>query len=86
MTRTKEEAKALAEKIFTEATAADADFAELAQKHSESPDKVDGGDLGRIQLEDIVLPISEAAFALEVGKISKPVETEFGFHVIKRTE
>jgi parvulin-like peptidyl-prolyl isomerase len=58
-------------------------FAELAKKHSEDPGSADkGGDLGYFKPGDFVEPFEKAAAQLEVGEISNPVRTEFGYHVI----
>ncbi len=62
------------------------DFAALAQEHSEGPSGPRGGDLGFFQAGAMVKPFSEAAFALQVGDISDPVKTRFGWHVIKVEE
>ncbi|MFH1591529.1 MAG: peptidylprolyl isomerase [archaeon] len=62
------------------------DFAELAAQYSLSGDKVNGGDLGLFSREVMVEEFSNAAFALEVGDISEPVQSQFGFHIIKREE
>src|ERR1700759_922258 len=63
-----------------------ADFAELAKKESKDPGASDGGDLGFFTKEQMVPEFSTAAFALEPGKISDPVKTQFGWHVIKVEE
>jgi peptidyl-prolyl cis-trans isomerase C len=63
-----------------------ADFAELAKKKSKDPGASDGGDLGFFTKEQMVPEFSNAAFALEVGKISAPVKSQFGWHVIKVEE
>ncbi len=61
-----------------------ADFAELAKEFSIGPTGESGGDLGYFTAGQMVPPFSEAAFALEVGDYTKePVETQFGWHVIK---
>jgi len=61
-----------------------ADFAELAKEKSTGPSGEQGGDLGYFQAEQMVPEFSEAAFALEPGSYSaEPVQTQFGFHVIK---
>jgi peptidyl-prolyl cis-trans isomerase D len=87
-------AKQMIEKIHTEAVAPDADFGELARKNSEDGTKDKGGDLGwfarrevasRFDLQSMVGPFEEAAFKLEVGQVSEPVQTQFGFHIIKLT-
>jgi len=63
---------------------AGADFAELAKTRSTGPSGASGGDLGYFVREQMVAPFATAAFDLEVGAItSDPVETEFGWHVIK---
>lgn len=61
-----------------------ADFAELAERRSQGPSASVGGDLGYFTRERMVPPFAEAAFALQPGSHSaEPVETRFGWHVIK---
>jgi parvulin-like peptidyl-prolyl isomerase len=68
--------------IHAEATGG-ADFAELAKQRSEGPTAPKGGDLGFFGRGQMVKPFEEAAFALEPGAVSEPVQTSFGYHVIK---
>lgn len=63
-----------------------ADFAELAKKKSKDPGASDGGDLGFFTKDQMVPEFSAAAFSLEPGKISDPVKSQFGWHVIKVEE
>src|SRR3954464_5224897 len=63
-----------------------ADFAELAKKESKDPGASDGGDLGFFTKDQMVPEFSTVAFTLEPGKISDPVKTQFGWHVIKVEE
>jgi peptidyl-prolyl cis-trans isomerase C len=61
-----------------------ADFAALAKQHSKDPNAGSGGDLGYFGRDDMVAEFAEAAFSVPVGQYTKtPVETEFGWHVIK---
>jgi peptidyl-prolyl cis-trans isomerase C len=61
-----------------------ADFAELAQANSSDGSSANGGDLGYFQRGQMVPPFEEAAFALEVGShTATPVQSQFGWHVIK---
>jgi peptidyl-prolyl cis-trans isomerase C len=73
-----EEAKAVAARL-----AQGEDFEELAKEVSEDGSKEYGGDLGYFTAEEMVPAFSEAAFSLEVGEVSDPVQTEFGWHLIK---
>src|SRR3974390_412775 len=63
-----------------------ADFAELAKKKSKDPGAADGGDLGFFTKEQMVPEFSEVAFKLEPGKVSDPVKSQFGWHIIKVEE
>jgi peptidyl-prolyl cis-trans isomerase C/peptidyl-prolyl cis-trans isomerase SurA len=83
--RTKEEAKKIANELAARAKKGE-DFAELAKKNSEGPSAVRGGQLNQFTRRQMVKPFSDAAFALKVGQVSDPVETPFGFHIIKRTK
>ncbi|MEQ8666109.1 MAG: peptidylprolyl isomerase [Rhodospirillales bacterium] len=64
-----------------------ADFAELAKEKSTGPSGPSGGDLGYFGRGQMVQPFEAAAFALDAGQHSpSPVETQFGWHVIKVEE
>lgn len=78
-----EEARKKADEILEKAKAEGADFAALAREYSDGPSARKGGDLGIFTAERMVKEFSDAAFALDVGGISEPIKTRFGFHVIK---
>jgi parvulin-like peptidyl-prolyl isomerase len=84
--RSKEEAAKLAALVGAKAKQG-ADFAALVTEYSEhqSSKKVDG-DMGTFGRDDLPERFTEVAFALEPGQIGGPVETQIGFHVIKRIE
>jgi len=60
-----------------------ANFEELARRHSDGPGAANGGFLPLLSLSDLVPEYSAAAAALQPGEISEVVETQFGFHVIR---
>lgn len=62
-------------------------FEELAKELSKDTASAQkGGDLDYFEYTDMVQPFSEAAFSMEVGEISEPVQSEFGYHIIKVTD
>ncbi|MBI4725003.1 MAG: peptidylprolyl isomerase [Rhodomicrobium sp.] len=76
--KTEQEAKDLVKQLK-----GGAGFVELAKKSSDGPSAQTGGDLGYFSRGQMVKPFEDAAFALKPGEISEPVQTEFGWHVIK---
>lgn len=81
LVETEEEAQSLIEELE-----GGADFAELAQQNSTGPSGPNGGQLGWFSPGMMVPSFEEAVFELEVGEISAPVETQFGWHVVKLNE
>lgn len=84
VTRSKEEALELARAVAKEAQQPDADFAALALEHSNGPSARNGGDLGVFPANQMIPEFSAAVLAMQVGEVSDPVETQFGYHIILR--
>ncbi len=82
--RSRDEALTLANSLRQRALAGE-DFNELAVKYSDDPSvEQNRGELGVFVASRMVKPFADAAFSMkEPGSISEPVETEFGFHLIK---
>ncbi len=78
---TEEEAQALVEELN-----GGADFAELARENSTGPSGPNGGSLGWFGTGMMVPAFEEAVATLESGAVSAPVQTQFGWHVIKLNE
>jgi len=81
LVETAEQAQAIVAEI-----AAGADFAEVAKAKSTGPSGPNGGELGWFGAGQMVKPFEDAVLALEVGAVSEPVQTQFGWHVIKLNE
>jgi len=85
VTRTKEQAKKLAEQIVKKAQKSGANFAKLADEYTEDPSgKGKGGMLGVFERGRMVPEFDKATFALAAGQTSGVVESAFGFHIIYR--
>jgi peptidyl-prolyl cis-trans isomerase SurA len=79
----KAEARAEAERVREMATEGE-DFGELARRFSRDPgSRESGGDLGWFRRGDMTQAFEDAAFRLNTNEISAPVESPFGYHIIK---
>lgn len=77
-------AQAQAEKLLAEVRKAPARFAELARQHSQDPvSGAQGGDLGSFTRDAMVKPFADAVFSMQPNEIRGPVESQFGFHIIR---
>ncbi len=87
VTRSKEEARKRADEAHARAVDGQMDFGDVAKLYSDDPSGAErGGSLGKIDRASVVKALGDAAFALRVDEVSPVVETQFGFHVIKRTQ
>lgn len=76
----------LAGQLYEQATGG-ADFAQLARTNStDTTTAQTGGQLGWFTQQELASPLAEAAFALQPGEISQPVQTEFGWHIVRVLE
>lgn len=82
----KQKARARAEQIFNEVKKNPSSFAELAKKHSQDPGSAaKGGELGSFNRGSMVKAFDDAVFKMKVGETSPPVESEYGYHIIRVT-
>ncbi len=62
------------------------DFAKAAMEASLCPSKQNGGDLGYFSKGQMVKEFEDAAFSMNVGEVSNPIKTQFGYHLIYLTD
>ncbi len=78
--------KAKAEEVYRKLKNGES-FEKLAKEYSDDKGNAErGGDLGYFQRRQMVKPFDEVAFKLQPGEYSEPVQTRFGYHIIKVTE
>jgi peptidyl-prolyl cis-trans isomerase D len=81
------QALARAQELRTEIVEGGKDFAAVAMERSEDPGtKATGGDLGWVERGSWEPQLAEAAFSLEAGQVTQPVETRYGIHLVKVEE
>jgi peptidyl-prolyl cis-trans isomerase D len=80
----RQKAKAKAESLLAEIRRNPASFAELAKRESQDPGSVvKGGSLGSFPRGVMVKPFDDAVFGMTVGELRGPVESDFGYHIIR---
>ena len=81
LVKTEEEAKKLKDEI-----AQGKDFADAAKQVSLCPSGRNGGDLGYFTKGQMVKEFEDACFSMNVGDVSNPIKTQFGYHLIYLTD
>jgi peptidyl-prolyl cis-trans isomerase D len=82
----KKKARAQADQVYEELKKNPSAFAELAKKQSQDPGSAaKGGDLGSFSRGSMVKAFDDAVFSMKVGETSAPVESEYGYHIIRVT-
>ena len=76
-----DQTKQRAQDLYTELLEGE-DFSEYAERYSDGPERVRGGDLGFIAKHELLTPIGQALETMKVGEISPPIQTSLGFHII----
>lgn len=80
----KQKARAKADELYQQVKQKPDRFGELAKQYSQDPGSAaNGGDLGYFGRGSMPKPFEEAVFAMKAGEISPPVETQYGFHIIR---
>ena len=81
LVKTEEEALKIKEEINN-----GKEFAKAAKEVSLCPSGENGGDLGYFTRGQMVKEFEDAAFSMEVGQVSNPIKTQFGYHLIYLTD
>ena len=81
LVETREEAEKLREEIM-----GGKEFEDVAALTSLCPSGANGGDLGYFGRGMMVKPFEDACFSMKVGEVSDPIQTQFGWHLIKLTD
>jgi peptidyl-prolyl cis-trans isomerase D len=82
----KQKARARAEELSKQLKQKPDRFAELAKAHSQDPGSAaNGGDLGFFGRGGMPKPFEDAVFSMKPGEVSSPVETQYGYHIIRLT-
>lgn len=81
-----EQARLAIDSLYNVVTQPGADFSDVARRESEDPGSAEkGGDLGWYGPGMMVAPFDSASFAMNVGEISQPIRTSYGYHIIHKT-
>jgi parvulin-like peptidyl-prolyl isomerase len=78
-----EKQRALADRLYDQLKANPSRFPALAKRHSKDPGSKNQGGKLTIVRGQTVAPFDQTAFLMKVGQISRPVKTQYGFHVIQ---
>jgi len=82
----KEKTKSFLSELKSQIVDGNSSFSDVAKAHSLDPSKNNGGELGWVKRGSLVKNFETAAFTIELGEISDPIETEFGYHILETLE
>ena len=82
----KEKTKSFLSELKSQIVGGNSSFSDVAKAHSLDPSKNNGGELGWVKRGSLVKNFETTAFTLELGEVSDPIETEFGYHILETLE